>query len=78
MRAVYAESGVGTPRGLCHWGLRWSSLWGQKRVKNVPNLVYVCHVGCATGAFSGAPYGATKRVRCVCAWKIGRGYAMRT
>eukprot|EP00959_Pyramimonas_sp_CCMP1952_P019477 411559-Pyramimonas_sp.AAC.1 len=31
------ESGVGTPRRLCHWGLRWSVHGAAKRVRGVPN-----------------------------------------
>ena len=92
-----ADMEVETVCGPCHWGLRWSSLWGHvacewwaenvvthadpateafggafygatKRVRGVPNWVWVTHAGGAIGAFGGAPYGATKRVRGVPNW----------
>eukprot|EP00959_Pyramimonas_sp_CCMP1952_P336274 7041482-Pyramimonas_sp.AAC.1 len=40
-----------------HWGLRWGSRWGHVTLC----WVGVAHAGGATGAFGGAPYGATKR-----------------
>eukprot|EP00959_Pyramimonas_sp_CCMP1952_P159475 3335362-Pyramimonas_sp.AAC.1 len=42
--------------GPCNWGLRWSSLWGHKTLF----WAGVTHAGGATGAFGGAPYGATR------------------
>eukprot|EP00959_Pyramimonas_sp_CCMP1952_P336766 7051639-Pyramimonas_sp.AAC.1 len=49
--------------GRWHWGIRWSSLWGHKRVRSVPKWMCVTHAGNGTGAFGGAPYRATKRMR---------------
>ena len=55
----------GNACGLGHWGLRWSSLWGYE------TLYWACrkghavggepHMNPVTGAFGGAPDGATKR-----------------
>ena len=42
---------------LRRWGIRWSSLWGNE----TPCWVWRTHAGTPTGAFGGAPYGATKR-----------------
>ena len=50
--------------GACErsqWGLRWSSLGATNRVRGVPKWSGRPHVDPATGAFGGAPYGATKR-----------------
>eukprot|EP00959_Pyramimonas_sp_CCMP1952_P172907 3613290-Pyramimonas_sp.AAC.1 len=33
--------------GLCHWNLRWSSLWGHEAL----SWVALTHAACATGAF---------------------------
>ena len=63
-----AELGVRDACGRSHWGLRWSSLWGTKRVKGVPTWVCVTHAGCAAGTFGGTPYGAKKHVRGVPKW----------
>eukprot|EP00959_Pyramimonas_sp_CCMP1952_P024384 511688-Pyramimonas_sp.AAC.1 len=52
-----AVLGVAVICGYPHLGLRWSSLWSHKALY----WVWRTHVGCATGAFGGAPYGATKR-----------------
>eukprot|EP00959_Pyramimonas_sp_CCMP1952_P176998 3699442-Pyramimonas_sp.AAC.1 len=43
--------------GHRHWGLRWSSLCGHEALCWVGET----HVGTATVALGGAPYGATKR-----------------
>eukprot|EP00959_Pyramimonas_sp_CCMP1952_P010931 228946-Pyramimonas_sp.AAC.1 len=48
--------GALAPCELSHWGLRWSVTRG------VPTWVRWRHANIATGAFGGAPYGATKRV----------------
>eukprot|EP00959_Pyramimonas_sp_CCMP1952_P402137 8426696-Pyramimonas_sp.AAC.1 len=48
MRAVALELSVELPMGA-------------KRVKGVPKWVWGTHVGGPTGAFGGAPYGATNR-----------------
>ena len=48
---------------------------GHKRVRDVPKNVVGKHAGPGTGAFGGAPYGATKRVRGVPKWGGG---VMRT
>ena len=63
-------TGCGGACGLCHWDLRWGSLWGHE----TPPLVGDPHANCATGTFGGAPSGATKRVRCVPKW-VARTYA---
>eukprot|EP00959_Pyramimonas_sp_CCMP1952_P231792 4844439-Pyramimonas_sp.AAC.1 len=42
-----AALGGGTACGLCHWDLRWSSLWGHEALPWVGEL----HAGCATGTF---------------------------
>merc|ERR1712147_225645 len=51
-----AELGVRDACGRQHWGLRWSSLWGHETL----SWAYGTHAGGSTGAFGGAPYGATK------------------
>eukprot|EP00959_Pyramimonas_sp_CCMP1952_P154870 3240213-Pyramimonas_sp.AAC.1 len=50
--------GGGDACGRWHWGVRWT-YWGPNRVKGVPNWVAVTHANARTGAFGGAPYGAT-------------------
>eukprot|EP00959_Pyramimonas_sp_CCMP1952_P065150 1360124-Pyramimonas_sp.AAC.1 len=49
--------GRGTAWGRPHWGLRWSPLWSHE----APPWVGEPHAGTPTGAYGGAPYGATKR-----------------
>eukprot|EP00959_Pyramimonas_sp_CCMP1952_P017043 361951-Pyramimonas_sp.AAC.1 len=52
--------------GACersHCGLRWSSLRGHETCERVAEMVRWAHANATTGAFRGAPYGATKRVR---------------
>eukprot|EP00959_Pyramimonas_sp_CCMP1952_P231417 4837187-Pyramimonas_sp.AAC.1 len=44
----------------CHWGLRWSSRWGHETCKWCAERGGGRHADPAIGAFSGAPYGATK------------------
>eukprot|EP00959_Pyramimonas_sp_CCMP1952_P223796 4679396-Pyramimonas_sp.AAC.2 len=38
----------------CHWGHRWSSLWGH----NTLDWAEETHANTTTGAFGGATYGA--------------------
>eukprot|EP00959_Pyramimonas_sp_CCMP1952_P269197 5628213-Pyramimonas_sp.AAC.1 len=52
-----AAMGGGTACGHPHWGLQWGSLWGCEALP----WVWEPHVDTPTGAFGGAPYGATKR-----------------
>ena len=59
------------PRGHGHWGLRWNSLWGHDPREGCAEIVRGRHANPATGAFSGAPYGATISVRD--APKLARG-----
>eukprot|EP00959_Pyramimonas_sp_CCMP1952_P050283 1050993-Pyramimonas_sp.AAC.1 len=54
-------------RGHRHWDLRWSSLLGHEALHSVGDMP----ADTATGAFGGAPYGATKPC-------IGWGKRMRT
>eukprot|EP00959_Pyramimonas_sp_CCMP1952_P040266 841872-Pyramimonas_sp.AAC.1 len=42
---------------ICHWGIRWSSLWGHETRYWVART----HANTSTGAFGGAPFAATKR-----------------
>eukprot|EP00959_Pyramimonas_sp_CCMP1952_P086839 1816298-Pyramimonas_sp.AAC.1 len=44
---------------MCHWSLRWSSLWDHESCDGCAVMAGT-HVSCAIGAFGGAPYGATK------------------
>ena len=53
----------GNACGPCHWGLQWSTLWGHETCEGCPEMEVELHADPATGAFGGAPYGATKRVR---------------
>ena len=46
-----------------HWGLRWSSPWGPETCEVCAEMSGGRHANPATGAFGGAPDGATKRVR---------------
>ena len=41
----------------CEYRIRWRSIWGHETLSWVGET----HVSAATGAFGGAPYGATKR-----------------
>merc|ERR1712091_640988 len=52
-----AVLGGGDACGHPHLGLRWSSLWGHETLSWVGDT----HADTPTGAFGGAPYGATKR-----------------
>ena len=70
-----AEMGVGEACERSHWGLRWSSLWGHDPREGCATVGAVLHATPTIGAFGGAPYGATKRVRGVPKWG---GAAMRT
>ena len=65
-----AEIGAVPACERSHLGLRWSSLWGHKKCEGVPNLARCRRANAATGAFGGAPSGATKRCP-------GRGNRMR-
>eukprot|EP00959_Pyramimonas_sp_CCMP1952_P166097 3471473-Pyramimonas_sp.AAC.1 len=49
--------GLDGARGLQHWDLRWSSLWGHEALYWVGGT----HASGSTGAAGGAPNGATKR-----------------
>eukprot|EP00959_Pyramimonas_sp_CCMP1952_P325622 6815201-Pyramimonas_sp.AAC.1 len=49
--------GVADACGHPHWGFRWSSQWGHETLY----WVWRTHAGPPTGAFGGAPNGATKR-----------------
>ena len=52
--------------GACergHLGIRWSSLWGHETCEGAPKWVWGRHANAVTGAFGGAPYGATILVR---------------
>eukprot|EP00959_Pyramimonas_sp_CCMP1952_P215748 4512699-Pyramimonas_sp.AAC.1 len=49
----------------CHGGLQWSLLWGHETRERSAEMDPSTHAGLATGAFDGAPYGATKCVRSV-------------
>jgi len=68
------QSVAGPPCELRHWDLRWSSLWGHNTCEGCAKMGRRRHAGCATGTLDGAPYGATKHVRCVPKWG---GAAMR-
>eukprot|EP00959_Pyramimonas_sp_CCMP1952_P066132 1380722-Pyramimonas_sp.AAC.1 len=52
-----AALGGGTARESGRCDLRWSSPWGHE----APPWEREPHANCATGAFGGALYGATKR-----------------
>ena len=57
--------------GHRHLGLRWSSLRGHETREGCALLCGSDAAGGATGAFGGAPYGATKRARGVPKWMAG-------
>ena len=59
----------------CGYRFRWSSLWGHKPREGCAKMGRWRHADPPAGAFGGAPYGATNRVRGVP--KLGGG-AMRT
>ena len=44
-------------------GFQWSSLWGHETCEGSAGRDPSHHVNAATGAFGGAPHGATERVR---------------
>ena len=69
------RNGAVAPCELSHWGLRWSSLWGHETCEGCAEMGRWRHANFPTGAFGGAPYGATKRVRGVPKWGEA---AMRT
>ena len=56
------------------WGLRWISLWGYDPRDGCAEIGVEPHANAATGAFGGAPYGATILVRGVPKW-VRRRYA---
>ena len=64
--------GAGTTCGRTRWGHWWSSLGGTKRVRGLPKWRRRCHANPATGAFGGAPYGATIRVKGALKWGWNR------
>ena len=55
----------------CGCRFRWSSLWGHEACEGCATMGWRRHAGAATGAFGGAPNGATKRVRGVPKWGGG-------
>eukprot|EP00959_Pyramimonas_sp_CCMP1952_P333228 6977546-Pyramimonas_sp.AAC.1 len=58
---VCAASGAGTPCGLCHWGLRWSSsLRGNETCEGCARIVGADDCGHRQW---GLRWSATKRVR---------------
>ena len=60
--------GAAVPCERSHLGIRRSSPWGHEACEGVPKWVWGAHAGGGTGAFGGAPYGATTRVRGVLNW----------
>eukprot|EP00959_Pyramimonas_sp_CCMP1952_P405078 8490096-Pyramimonas_sp.AAC.1 len=44
------KKGAVVPCGRCRWRLRWTSLWGLKRVRGVSKRVRRCRAGAASGA----------------------------
>ena len=58
-----AEMGAVPPCERSYWGLRWSSLCGHEACEECAEMGVEPHANAAIGAFGGAPYGATKRVR---------------
>ena len=72
-----AEMGAVPPCERSHWGPRWSSLWGHEPRERCAEMglrwAGRTHANCATGAFGGAPHGATNRVRGVPEWVSMRG-----
>ena len=69
MRPRNAALGEGTACEPPQWGLRWSSLWGYETLPWAKEP----HADTPSGAFGGAPYGATKRVRGVPRAEARRG-----
>ena len=63
MRPQNAVLGVRDACGHTHWDLRWSSLWGHETCEGCSDMEVELHADPAPGAFGGAPYGATNRVR---------------
>eukprot|EP00959_Pyramimonas_sp_CCMP1952_P225339 4712626-Pyramimonas_sp.AAC.1 len=61
--------GGGTTCGRCHWGLRWSSVWGHGACEWCTRMEVELHAGAATGAFGGAPLGTTKHARGAPKWR---------
>eukprot|EP00959_Pyramimonas_sp_CCMP1952_P084360 1764587-Pyramimonas_sp.AAC.1 len=55
--------GGGNTCARSHWGLRLGFLWGHGTCGMCPKVEGGRHANAATGAFSGASYGATNRVR---------------
>ena len=68
-----AKSGAVVACDCCHWGLRWSSPWGHDPREGCAEMDVVTHANAATGAFSGAPYGAAILARGVPKWGSMRG-----
>ena len=52
-----------------HWSIRWSCPWGRQMGEGCAEMDPSTHARRATGAFGGAPYGPTKRVRGVPKWR---------
>ena len=63
----------GPPRGRSHWGLRWSSLWGHEACEWCARRDPSHYADAASGAFGGAPYGATET--CEGCAELGAGAA---
>jgi hypothetical protein len=59
------------PCGPCHWGFRRSSLRGHEPCERCADMeaAVPCEPCPATGAFGGAPYGATNRVTSMPTWR---------
>ena len=58
----------GPAYGSSYLSLRWSSLWGHDPREGCAEMGRGRHANPATGAFGGAPYGATILVRGVPKW----------
>ena len=67
-----AALGEGTACDPPQWGLRRSSLWGHETCEGCAEIGRWCHATFPTWAFGGAPYGATKLVRGVPTWVVGK------
>ena len=63
-----AVLGGGDASEMRNGRLRRSSLWGHETCEGCAEMGRWRHANFPTGAFGGAPYGATKRVRGLPKW----------
>ena len=67
-----AEMDGAAPRGRCHWGMRWISIWGRDPNEGCAKMGAVTYAGAATGPFGGALNEAAILLRGLLKWARSR------